>query len=114
MGKAKEIELLANATANGIRRVAEAIRKPGGSQAVKMRIVEQFIDEFGRIIAYSKVNVVPSQLANIKGFFEGLEQVSTGLADSGNAGLSAQQMPDSTPPARPPQRKLPGTRPSQS
>ena len=77
-GKAKEIELLANATAAGIRRVAAAIRKPGGSQAIQMRIVEQFIEEFGRILAFANVSVVPAQLASLKGFFEGLEKVSRG------------------------------------
>ena len=107
-GKAKEIELLAAATANGIRRIAEAIRKPGGSQAVRMRILEQFIDEFGRIIAYARVSVVPAQLANIKSFFEGLEKISTGLTEE------TQMETTTLPPVQPAtrmQRKIAGTEP---
>jgi len=75
-GRAKEIELLAEASAFGIRRVAEALQKPGGSQAMRMRIVEQYIDEFGKILRDAQVSVVPTQLATLKGFFEGLGKVA--------------------------------------
>ncbi|GMT48527.1 MAG: paraslipin [bacterium] len=75
-GRAKEISLVAQATASGIKRIAEAIQKPGGNKAVKMQIVEQFITELGNILQSSKVSVVPGQLANIKGFFEGIGEVS--------------------------------------
>lgn len=77
MGRAKEIELIADSTAKGIRRIAQAINKPGGSQAIKMRIVEQLIDEFGQIIQTANVSVVPASLASLRGFFEGIGQVST-------------------------------------
>lgn len=76
LGKAKEIELLAGATANGIRTIAAAIRKPGGEQSIRMRVVEQFIDEFGKILQRSNVSVVPAQLATLRGFFDGIAQVS--------------------------------------
>jgi regulator of protease activity HflC (stomatin/prohibitin superfamily) len=78
-GRAKQIELLAQASANGIKKIAEAIQKPGGPMAVKMQIIDQFITEFGRILEVSDVTVLPSQLANIKGFFEGIGEVSTSL-----------------------------------
>ncbi len=80
-GRAKEISLLAQATANGIRMIAESILKQGGSQAVRMQIVEQFIKEYGKIIQTSNISVVPGQLANIKGFFEGIGEVSGVLND---------------------------------
>lgn len=75
-GRAQEISLLANASAKGIAKIAESIRKPGGSTAIKMQIIEQFIDEFGKILQSANVSVVPSQLANIHGFFEGISEVS--------------------------------------
>lgn len=78
-GRAKQIELLAQASANGIKKIAEAIQKPGGPLAVKMQIIEQFITEFGKILKTSDITVLPSQLANIKGFFEGIGEVSTSL-----------------------------------
>lgn len=79
-GWAQEITLVAEATANGIGRVAQAIQKPGGNLALKMRITEQFIDELGTILKGSNLTVVPENLANIKGFFEGLTRVSTGIS----------------------------------
>ena len=80
-GRAQEITLVAEASAQGLRRVAEAIGKPGGSQAVKMQIVDQFIEELGRILGKANVTVVPAQLANIKGFFEGIGQLQGHVTD---------------------------------
>ena len=84
-GRAKEITLLAEATARGIQRIGEATRKPGGPTAVKMRIVEHFVDELGRILERCDVSVVPADLANIKGFFEGMGRVSTAVPTDGAA-----------------------------
>lgn len=85
-GRAREIVLVAEATAKGIERVGQAISRPGGNAALKTRLIEQFVDELGHILQQSKVSVVPADLANIKGFFEGMGQVTTtGLADQGTA-----------------------------
>ena len=75
-GRAKEVELLAGATARGTERIAEAIAKPGGSLAVKARLVEQYIDELGVILDEADVSVLPVETANLKTFFEGAEMVS--------------------------------------
>lgn len=75
-GRAKEIELIATATAKGIRRVAEAIQRPGGDVAVKTKLVEQYINQFGKIIKNSNVSVLPTETANLKTFFEGVSKVS--------------------------------------
>jgi len=75
-GRAKEIELVATATAKGINRVAEAISKPGGNLAVKTKLVEQYIKQFGNIIQNSNVSVLPTETANLKTFFEGVSTIS--------------------------------------
>ncbi len=75
-GRAAEISLVAQASADGIRKIAEAIRKPGGDVAIKMQIIEQFVDEFGKILKSANVSVVPTQLANLHGFFQGISEVS--------------------------------------
>ena len=75
-GQAREMELLAEATAYGIERVANAIAQPGGSLAVKMRLTEQYIDEFEGIVENANVSVLPVEAANLKTFFEGAAQVS--------------------------------------
>lgn len=79
-GKAKEIQLIAEATAKGTQMIGEAIAKPGGSAALDMQIKEHFIEEFGKIAQNANISVVPAQLANIKGFFEGIHQVSEGIS----------------------------------
>ncbi len=75
-GRAQEIELVANATAKGIRRVAEAIQKHGGDIAVKTKLVEQYIKQFGSILQNSNVSVLPTETANLKTFFEGVSTIS--------------------------------------
>lgn len=74
-GKAMEIELLASATAEGSALVAEAINQTGGDMAVKMQLVEKYIDELGSVLSHAKVSVLPEGMANIRGFFEGTEKV---------------------------------------
>ncbi|MGK0290087.1 MAG: regulator of protease activity HflC (stomatin/prohibitin superfamily) [bacterium] len=86
-GKAQSISLIADATAQGIQVIAEAIGQPGGEEAVQMKIVEQFVDEFGKILSTAKVSVVPSQLANIQGFFEGIGQVSGTMAEGSTTNI---------------------------
>lgn len=75
-GKAKEIELLADATSQGIGLVASAIGTPGGQIAVKMQLAQNFIEELGKVMEGSNISVLPSEMANIKGVFEGVDQVS--------------------------------------
>ena len=48
-GRAAEIRLVAEATATGIRAISQAVNEPGGSEAMKLRLAEQYIAEFGKI-----------------------------------------------------------------
>ena len=114
-GRAKEIELLANASSQGIRRVAAAIQKPGGMQAIRMRIVEQFIEQFGHLLETCNVSVVPAQLATLKGFFEGMGKIT---ASPGAASVNADPRSIAgsfsnitNQPARSSPPPLPGTKP---
>ncbi|HIG59487.1 MAG TPA: paraslipin [Gammaproteobacteria bacterium] len=67
-GKATEIELLAKATAAGIRTIAEAINAPGGSAAVNLRVAEQYIDQFGHLAKATNTLILPSDIGNIASF----------------------------------------------
>lgn len=78
-GRAQEIELLATATAKGAEMVAAAIQGNGGEKAVKMQLVEQYINELGDVLGNAKVSVIPEGMANIKGFFEGVDKVTKPL-----------------------------------
>lgn len=75
-GRATEIELIANATADSLRLVAEAINGQGGDKAVKMQLLEQFIDEVGKVMKGAKISFLPSEMGNIKAAFEGFDKVT--------------------------------------
>ena len=79
LGRAKEIELLATATAEGSQLVADSINKPGGNLAVKMQLLEKYIDELDQVLGNAKVTVLPEGMANMKAFFEGTEKLISPL-----------------------------------
>lgn len=76
-GRSREITLVADASAMGLRRIAEAIQKPGGESAVKMRIVEQFLEEFGKVLSHAKISVVPGKIAELQSYFQGLSTLTS-------------------------------------
>ncbi|MFY0664135.1 MAG: SPFH/Band 7/PHB domain protein [Natronospirillum sp.] len=74
-GRAREIELIAEATAEGIRKIALAIKEPGGSEAVSLRIAEQYVKEFGNLAKTNNTMIIPAELSNIGGAVAGLSEV---------------------------------------
>jgi len=64
-GAASAILAIASATAEGLRKVAETIRVPGGSEAVQLRVAEQYITKFGELAKTSNTVVLPANVADI-------------------------------------------------
>ena len=64
-GQASAILAVATATAEGIRRVADAMQVPGGAQAVQLRVAEQYIGEFGKVIANADTVILPANVADV-------------------------------------------------
>ena len=75
-GRAQEISILATATAEGMQAIADAIEKPGGEQAMNVRLVQSYIDRVADLFKQADISIVPSELAKMQGFFEGIETVS--------------------------------------
>lgn len=75
-GRSKEITLIADASAKGLKRIAGAIQQPGGSSAVKMRVIEQFLEEFGKVLSHAKISVVPAKIAELQAYFQGLSTLT--------------------------------------
>jgi regulator of protease activity HflC (stomatin/prohibitin superfamily) len=71
-GKAREIELLALATAQGISQIALAINMPGGKDAVNLRIAEQYVTEFGKLAQKNNTMIIPANLSDVGGMVAGL------------------------------------------
>ncbi|HSG88942.1 MAG TPA: stomatin-like protein [Pseudomonadales bacterium] len=66
-GKAREIELIATATAMGLREVASALSVEGGSEAMNLRIAEQYVREFGKLADENNTLILPANLGDIAG-----------------------------------------------
>jgi regulator of protease activity HflC (stomatin/prohibitin superfamily) len=64
-GEAAAIMAVATATAEGIRRVAEAIKLPGGYEAVQLRVAEQYIGQFGELAKETNTLVLPANVADV-------------------------------------------------
>jgi regulator of protease activity HflC (stomatin/prohibitin superfamily) len=64
-GQASAILAVASATAEGIRKVAEAIKLEGGTEAVQLRVAEQYIKEFGKLVEGSTNLVLPANAADV-------------------------------------------------
>lgn len=79
IGRAKEIAIVAAATAEGMELVANAIAHEGGEKAVKLQLVETFIDELSTIMNGADISIMPKEMARVTGVFEGLDQVTQNL-----------------------------------
>jgi len=64
-GEAEAILAVATATAEGLRRVANAVIDQGGPEAMQLRIAEQYITEFGNLAKEANTLVVPANLADL-------------------------------------------------
>ena len=64
-GEAEAILAVANATAEGLRKVASSLTIEGGDAAMKLRIAEAYVQQFGNIAKEGNTLVVPANLADL-------------------------------------------------
>lgn len=64
-GEAQAILAVATATAEGLRQVAASMVVDGGTEAMQLRIAEQYVAEFGNLAKVGNTFVVPANLADI-------------------------------------------------
>jgi len=83
-GQAAAILAVASATAEGIRRVAEASQAAGGQEAIQLRVAEQYIAEFGKVITNANTIILPSNVSDVA------SMISTAMAVIGQ---KAQRTP---------------------
>ncbi|WP_218460352.1 SPFH domain-containing protein [Rickettsia sp. TH2014] len=70
-GEAEAIGLVATATANSIEIVAAAVQKTGGSDAVALKIAEQYISAFGNLAKDTNTVILPANLSEPSSFVTG-------------------------------------------
>lgn len=64
-GRAREIELVAIATAQGLRAVAESLAEKGGVTAANLRVAEKYLTEFGNLAKTGTTMIIPNNMADI-------------------------------------------------
>jgi regulator of protease activity HflC (stomatin/prohibitin superfamily) len=64
-GEGAAILTVAAATAEGIRRVAEVIQGPGGYEAVRLRVAEQYLTEFGNLAKTNNTMILPATVSDV-------------------------------------------------
>ena len=67
-GEAEAIVCVAEATAKGIDVVAASIKKNGGTEAVSLRVAEQYVEAFGKLAQKSNTILLTANLENPSGF----------------------------------------------
>ncbi len=81
-GEAAAILAVATATAEGLRQVASALSTPGGDQAMRLRVAEQYVGEFGRLAKVGNTLVLPANLSDVGAMIA----LATNIVKGGSAG----------------------------
>ncbi len=84
-GEAEAILAVATATAEGLRRVANAVIDQGGPEAMQLRIAEQYIAEFGRLAKTGNTFVVPANLGELTSMMALATDIVKGRSGSAEA-----------------------------
>ena len=64
-GAAAAILAIAQATAEGLRKVADTIQLPGGQEAVQLRVAEQYITKFGELAKTNNTLILPASVSDV-------------------------------------------------
>jgi regulator of protease activity HflC (stomatin/prohibitin superfamily) len=76
---------VARATAESLQRIAEALQTEGGTQAMQLRIAEQYLTEFGNLAKEGNTFVVPANLSDLASMIA----LATGIARADGPGPSS-------------------------
>ena len=66
-GESEALRLVAQASADAIRTVAAAIQEPGGSDAVSLKVAEQYVEAFAKLAKESNTLIMPANVADLGG-----------------------------------------------
>jgi regulator of protease activity HflC (stomatin/prohibitin superfamily) len=66
-GEAAAIAAVADATARAVERVAAAASRPGGMEAVNLRVAERYVDAFAELARTNNTLIIPSNFGDISG-----------------------------------------------
>ena len=64
-GQAAAIVAVADATAEAIRKIAQAIEMPGGAQAVNLKVAEKAVDAYAQLAQKNNTMIVPGNMSEV-------------------------------------------------
>ncbi|MEN9484966.1 SPFH/Band 7/PHB domain protein [Sphaerotilus montanus] len=66
-GEAAAITLVADATADAIRKIASAIQQPGGAEAVQLKVAEKAVEAYAQLAQKNNTMIVPGNMSEVAG-----------------------------------------------
>ena len=75
-GEAAAIVAVADATAEALRKVGQAIREPGGEQAVQLKVAQQALEAFAQLAQKNNTMIVPASLTEVSGLIASAMAIS--------------------------------------
>lgn len=63
-GKASAILAVATATAEGLRQVANTINGPGGAEAARLKVAEEYLKQLGQVAFDARTIIIPANLGD--------------------------------------------------
>jgi len=84
-GEAAAILAVAEATAEGLKKVAEALNAEGGDKAMQLRVAEDYLERFGNLAKAGNTLIVPANLSDVASMIGAATTVLKQASDSGGA-----------------------------
>ena len=82
-GEAAAILAVAEATAEGLKKVAEALNAEGGDKAMQLRVAEDYLERFGNLAKAGNTLIVPANLSDVASMIGAATTVLKQASDSG-------------------------------
>jgi regulator of protease activity HflC (stomatin/prohibitin superfamily) len=89
-GQASAILAVAAATAEGIRKVADALQVKGGTEAMQLRVAEQYITQFGELAKKNNTLILPANAGDVASMIATAMQI-VGRTPAGTQGAPPRQ-----------------------
>jgi hypothetical protein len=102
IGESQSIQRRAEATAKGVKMIADAITCSGGGEAVSMHLAQQYVDAFGKIAKEGNTMIVPADASNVASMIATAAAVFKGNVGTGggsSVAAESEQATKSTPAA---------------
>ena len=82
-GQAAASISVADATAEGIKKIAGAIQSPGGMEAVQLRVAENLVEQYGKLAKTTNTMILPANFADMGSMISAAMSV---IKSNGNVG----------------------------